>query len=75
MEAILAGMIITIQGKDAQEVQKIAKEKNLSPEKVAQIAIRNLVLNKKLDEAQEVGKKIAKRLGIKSENDVVRMFN
>lgn len=71
----MAGMSITIPEKDAQEVQKIAKEKNLSPEKVAQIAIRNLVLSKKLDEAQEVGKRIAKRLGIKSEEDVVRMFN
>ncbi len=71
----MAGMSITIPEENTKEIKKAAKKINLTPEKFTQKLIQNFVFRQKLTEAQKVGVKVAKRLGIKTEEDVSRIFD
>lgn len=71
----MAGMNITISEQETQEIRKAAKRIQLTPEEFAQKLIQNFIFRQKLIKIQKVGAKIAERLGIKTEEDVTRMFD
>lgn len=58
----------------AKDLIDLAKSWRMTPEETAIRIIRQRAARKKLRAAQEIGRKIAKDLGIKTEQDIERLF-
>lgn len=71
----MARMSITIPEDQAQGFKRLAKKHNMSPELLVKQAVAAYVFKQEWKEVQKIGVKIAERLGIKTEEDVTRMFD
>lgn len=68
----MAGLKVIIPEKEADWLTKEAKRQKLTPEEVALQAIRSYTADWK--KAEAAGRRLAKKLGIKTEEDVVKVF-
>lgn len=65
---------ISIPNKDAKQIERLARVKKITKQEVISRALKVFTFTQRWEAAQEAGKDVAKKLGIKSEKDVVRLF-
>lgn len=70
-----SGLQVTIPPEEAESLIKLAKKQKLTPQEATLAAIKNYTFKVKWQAAQKAGQRIAKKLGIKTEEDIERLFN
>ncbi len=65
---------IKVDEETKNTLNQLAREEQRPEDELLRVLVANYRLNRTLDDMQELGRPIAKRLGIKTDDDIERIF-